>query len=137
MPQIWQSNPPEKRREADQSDGMHFEARSLCVHVCVHLFVCMPVNRPPYLPARLSLCAMVHLAPHSKKQSGWCYKSHLNSSVKGIECPPPDRAFQKSSGVPTLICARRTKRSSVSYKVAFSIKAKGHNPDLYSKSYVH
>lgn len=73
--------------------------------------------------------------PHTgEEERGWRYKSHPESSVKGIGCPP---SFGKSSGAPSLIAARRTKQRSVSYKVAFSIKAKGRNPDLNSKSCVH
>lgn len=84
--------------------------------------------------ARLSQPTTIHWAAHGKEQRGWRYKSHPDSSVKGIECPP---SFRKSSGAPSLITARRTKQRSVSYKVAFSIKAKGRNPDLNSKSCVH
>lgn len=68
------------------------------VSLCVYPFTCLYTWPVPLVC--LSLCTMVHLAPHSKKQSGWCYKSPLNSSVKGIECPPSDRAFQKAVGCP-------------------------------------
>lgn len=83
---------------------MHFKvsylAASVCVYVCPFFYLSA---WPVYLSmplACLSLCTMVHLAPHSKEQSGRRYKSRLNSSVEGIECPPSDRAFQKATGRP-------------------------------------
>lgn len=80
---------------------MHFKASYLAASVCVSVFYLSAW--PVYLSmplACLSLCTMVHLAPHSKEQSGRRYKSRLNSSVEGIECPPSDRAFQKATGRP-------------------------------------
>lgn len=65
-------------------------------YVC-HLFVCLSVS------TCLAFLALLHCSiwPHAlRRLSGWCYKSLLNSSVKGIECPPSDHAFQIAAGCP-------------------------------------